>query len=103
MGLTQVPPRTRAADVGAEVRSAAGVGVADECDGGASVASGEAAPGVAGAGDEDWEVEAAPHAATMTMAVSRAVTEREVVPVIVCPFWDAWAQGSDVSASLVRQ
>jgi hypothetical protein len=66
-GLTQVPPRTRAADVGAACRSAAGVGVAGERDGGASVASGEAVTGVVAAGDGDGEVEAAPHAATMTV------------------------------------
>ena len=35
------------------------------------------------------EVDAAPHAATRTMTANMAVTERGVVPVIVCPFQDS--------------
>ena len=73
----------RAADVGAPVRRAAGVGVADDCDAGASVTCGEVAPGAARGGEGDGEVEAASHAATRMMTVSRAATEREVMPVIV--------------------
>ena len=50
------------------------------------------------------ELDDAVHAATRTMPVNRAATEREVMPVIVpVTFWDAWAWGSDVSSSPVCQ
>ena len=68
-GMIQIPPRSMAGDVGALLSVSAGVGAAEDGDGGA-VANGDVGSAAATAGEGDGDLGIATHAATTTRTAS---------------------------------